>query len=266
LNKDTLYYNFNIENGKKCKYYVKNTKGNRMTEEKKRNIEFYDLHIHTEWSDGDDSVEDVIKTADEKGLRAIGICEHLSEIKPSIPFEEKELEIYLSEIKVSVKKHPNVKVFKGLEINTFPLENLEIDTNLLENFDFLLFEDVTKLMTLKKFSNWVKEYYTKQKSPIIGISHPNLGWPAQLAGKIVEFVSSANIFLEFNANYTSNYEGGRNTTIYENLKNSKVNFTIGSDSHSCSTIGNFNYAIEFLEGLGFSPIEDRLPELFKIKL
>ena len=235
-----------------------------MTEEKKRNIEFYDLHIHTEWSDGDDPVDIIIKTADEKGLRAIGICDHLSELKASVPFEEEGLQDYITEIKECAKNHPNVKVFIGLEIDTFPLENMNMD--LLKDFDYLLFEDVTKLMTLKKFSNWVKEYYSKKKSPIIGISHPNLGWPDQLATKIVEFISSANIFLEFNSNYTSNYEGGRNSSIYENLKNSKVNFTIGSDSHSYQTIGNFNYAIEFLEGLSFSPIEDRLPELFKIKL
>lgn len=241
-------------------------KGNRMTEEKKRNIEFYDLHIHTEWSDGDDPVEVVIQTAEEKGLKVIGICDHLSELKASVPFEEEGLKEYISDIKDSAKKFPSVKVFLGLEIDTFPLENMNMNVDLLKDFDFLLFEDVTKLMTLKKFSNWVKDYYSKNKSPIIGISHPNLGWPAQLAGKIVEFIESANVFIEFNANYTTNYEGGRNTTIYENLKNSKVKFTIGSDSHSFKTIGNFNYAIEFLEGLGFSPIENRLPELFKIKL
>ncbi len=237
-----------------------------MTEEQRRSIEFYDLHIHTEWSDGDDPVDVVIKTAEEKGLKVIGICDHLSELKASVPFEEEGLQDYIAEIKDSAKNYPNIKVFVGLEIDAFPLETINMNMDLLKDFDYLLFEDVMKLITLKNFSNWVKEHYSKNKSPIIGISHPNLGWPDQLVPKIVEFVETANIFLEFNANYTSNYEGGKNSSIYENLKNSKVKFTIGSDSHSFGTIGNFNYAIEFLEGLSFSPLEDRLPELFKIKL
>ena len=110
------------------------------------------------------------------------------------------------------------------------------------------------------------EFGEKNKKPIVGISHPMLRWPEPLVDKIVEFIANANVFIEFNANYTSNYAEAKNTSIYEKLKNLKnIKFTICSDSHSVSTIGNFNYAWEFLEGLGFSPLEERLPELFKIK-
>ena len=118
-----------------------------------------------------------------------------------------------------------------------------------------------------KFSKWAKEYQSKNNGkPIVGISHPTLRWPEPLVDKVIGFIANANVFIEFNANYTSNYEEARNTDFYEKLKNLKnIKFTICSDSHSISTIGNFNYAWEFLEGLGFGPLEERLPELFKIK-
>ncbi|NHI93483.1 MAG: PHP domain-containing protein [Candidatus Lokiarchaeota archaeon] len=231
-----------------------------------KNIELYDLHIHTEWSDGDDPVDTVIKTAEDKGLKVIGICDHLSEIKASVPFEPEGIQDYITEIRECAENYKKVQVFIGLEIDFFPIEEKGIDLKVLKDFDYLLFEDATKLQTLKKLSTWAKEYQNKNKNPLIGISHPNLRWPDPLMDKMLEFISDAHLFLEFNANYTSNYEEAKNTEIYEKLKNLKnIKFSICSDSHSISTIGNFNYAWEFLEGLGFGPLEDRLPELFKIK-
>ena len=37
---------------------------------------YVDLHIHTNWSDGSDFVEDCIKKAAEEGLKAIAITDH----------------------------------------------------------------------------------------------------------------------------------------------------------------------------------------------
>ena len=130
------------------------------------NIEYYDLHIHSEWSDGEDSIEEIIQTAEEKGLKVIGICDHLSEFKASIPYDEPNgVEDYFADVKECAERHKNIKVFVGLEIDVFPVDKLEMDINKLNYFDYLLFEDVTKLQTLKKFTTWAKEFQTKNKQP-----------------------------------------------------------------------------------------------------
>ncbi|MHA1404757.1 MAG: PHP domain-containing protein [Candidatus Helarchaeota archaeon] len=200
----------------------------------------YDFHIHSEWSDGDDSIIDIITATKEKGLEIIGINDHFSEIKASVPHEPEGLNDYLQDIHETAKEVAgDLIVLVGLEFDAIPPENL--DTKILERFDYILFEEFFPLPKIKKLCNWKKSL----KNPLVGISHTNFAWPQQIFPKILTMIEEAGIFLEFNANYTNNFESLLKLETDSYLAKSKVPLSIGSDSHSFKTIGSFEYALEF---------------------
>ena len=77
-----------------------------------------DYHIHTEWSDGTGSVEDVACQAAELGLPEIAVAEHCTPAPG--PGEDwwlrpEELGAYMDEVRAVAARHDDVRVLLGLE-------------------------------------------------------------------------------------------------------------------------------------------------------
>ncbi len=77
-----------------------------------------DYHIHTEWSDGRGSVEDVARRAAELGLPEIAVAEHVTPA-PGLGedwwLRPERLGEYLDEVHAVAARHDDVKVLLGLE-------------------------------------------------------------------------------------------------------------------------------------------------------
>ncbi len=208
----------------------------------------FDFHIHSEWSDGDNSIEEILQAAKDRNLSIIGINDHLSEIKASIPLESEAIRDYLLDIR-EISKEMGIQTLAGLEIDFFPIDQIEIE--LLNKFDYLIFENVQGLPRIKQICEFSKKF----KGPAIGLSHAELRYPEQIFREIIKLLEEHNIFIELNANYTQNYEASRD--LFPIIVESKVGLSIGSDSHSIKTIGLFNYAVEFLESYNVN-LEERI--------
>lgn len=215
----------------------------------------FDFHIHSDWSDGDNSIEEIMQAAKEKGLDIIGINDHISDIKASIPLDRDALKDYLLDIR-EFSKSVGIAAFAGLEVDIFPLD--ELDINLLNEFDYLIFENIRGLPKIKA----ICEFSKKLNGPLVGLAHADLKYPEELFRKIINLLEEHNIFIELNANYTENYEAVRD--LFSIISNSHVGISIGSDSHSIKTIGLFNYAVEFVESFNIK-IEERLVLLKKFQ-
>ena len=92
-----------------------------------------DLHIHTNNSDGSDSVIEILKNAEKLGLKVIAITDH----DTCKAYEELE--------KIDVSKYYSGKIIKGVELRCF--YNRRIIEILGYNID-------TKIM-----QNWLDEFY-----------------------------------------------------------------------------------------------------------
>ena len=213
----------------------------------------FDFHIHSEWSDGDDSLEDIMQAAKEKGLDVIAINDHISDIKASIPIEAEAIKDYLLDIR-EISKKVGIAALAGLEIDAIDLDQLDIE--ILNDFDYLLFENVMGLPKIKA----ICEFSKKINGPIVGLAHTELRYPEVLFSKIIKLLEDHKIFIELNANYTQTYEASRD--LFHLIAESKIGLSIGSDSHSLKTLGLFNYALEFLESFKIN-LDERLVLLKK---
>lgn len=97
------------------------------------NIYLQNLHTHTIYADGKNSLEEIVCIAIEKGFQSIGFSEHayMSYSKEfSMPLEKTE--VYKREIKFLKEKYSEyIKIYCGLEVDKYS----EVDKN---GFDYLI--------------------------------------------------------------------------------------------------------------------------------
>lgn len=95
-----------------------------------------DLHLHTDWSDGRNSIEEMVAGADERGYDYICITDHASGpgMVGGVGLSDDELEEQLAVIR-EVNDDAPLEVLAGVEANIAADGGISVDDALLEQFD-----------------------------------------------------------------------------------------------------------------------------------
>lgn len=93
-------------------------------------IQNFSLHTHTTFSDGKNSISEMVAQAKKLGWRAIGISDHLS-IHPTLTkgytyfssFKEalEPVKKHIAAIRQVGEENPEIKVYAGFEVDYFPI-------------------------------------------------------------------------------------------------------------------------------------------------
>ena len=93
-------------------------------------IQNFSLHTHTTFSDGTNSISEMVAQAKKLGWRAIGISDHLS-IHPTLTkgytyfssFKEalEPVKKHIAAIRQVGEENPEIKVYAGFEVDYFPI-------------------------------------------------------------------------------------------------------------------------------------------------
>lgn len=103
-----------------------------------------DLHVHTNYSDGSDTLLEVLKKANDIGLETLSITDHNS------------CDAYLELNNINVNNYYNGKIIYGVEITTaYKGETIEV---LGYDFDLDKMVDLLKKNTLKEEEKKIKEF------------------------------------------------------------------------------------------------------------
>ncbi|MFH0797927.1 MAG: DNA polymerase/3'-5' exonuclease PolX [Candidatus Woesearchaeota archaeon] len=97
-----------------------------------------DLHMHTNYSDGSDSVEDMIKAAKALGYEYIAITDHSRSETIAHGLKVDRLLEYNKDIKRIASKFKGIKVFTGSEVNILADGTLDYDDGTLKKLDFVI--------------------------------------------------------------------------------------------------------------------------------
>lgn len=96
-----------------------------------------DLHMHSNWSDGVDSIENMARSAKSIGHEYICITDHLGTLKIASSIASKDVDRYCKEID-SVSKKVGIPILKGVEIDIRSGGKLDITDKVLEKFDIVV--------------------------------------------------------------------------------------------------------------------------------
>ena len=97
-----------------------------------------DLHMHTIYSDGACSIEEMVKRAIELGYEYIAITDHSKRLSVANGLDEKRLLEQFDEIERLKKKYPQIKILKGAEVDILEDGSLDFSDEVLKRLDIVV--------------------------------------------------------------------------------------------------------------------------------
>lgn len=208
-----------------------------------------DLHCHTNWNGGVNSIEEMVKTAIEIKYQYLGITDHTKFLKIEHGLDEKELIQQKKEIdKINSKfriLNSNFFVLHGCEVNILNDGRVDIKDEVLKNLDYVIAGVHSSLKMNKK--QMTERIIKAMKNPYINIIvHPT----GRILDKRDEYeIDFEKIFraaketktiLEINSNPE---RLDLNDINIKRAKNEGVRMIINSDAHDKNQLYNMKFGI-----------------------
>jgi DNA polymerase (family 10) len=136
--------------------------------------------MHTRWTDGLNTVEQMARAAEQRGYRYIAITDHSKSTYVANGMNEKRLLQYLNEID-KVQGKVKIRVLKGSEVDILPDGSLDYGNSYLKKLDVVLaavhsrFKSSRQEMTkriLKAFENPYVNVFVHPTGRLIGQREP----------------------------------------------------------------------------------------------
>jgi DNA polymerase (family 10) len=97
-----------------------------------------DLHVHSKWSDGTSSIEEIAKAAQKWGYQYVAICDHSKSLKIAHGLDETRLLKQIEEIDHINEKLKGFQVLKGTEVDILMDGKIDHPDKLLSRLDFVV--------------------------------------------------------------------------------------------------------------------------------
>lgn len=164
-----------------------------------------DLHMHTTWSDGAQSVEEMVKFAVVKGYEYIAITDHSKFLRVANGLNETRLRKQRKEIERVRELYPEITILAGVEMDIRPDGQLDFDNEFLQEMDFVIGAihssfNQSEEETMQRLFNAMENPYVKL------IAHPTgrlvgrrEGYPVNM-DQLFKKAKETNTILELNAN------------------------------------------------------------------
>ena len=145
-----------------------------------------DLHTHSNWSDGRDSVEVMVRAAKQLGYEYVAITDHSQRAWSSRKLALDEVPQQRAEIESLRRKVPGIEILHGIEVDIMGDGSLDFDDDVLERFDIVLasLHDACEQDGPQLTDRSLKAIH----HPLVNvITHPANRSPARSSGFDVEF-------------------------------------------------------------------------------
>jgi DNA polymerase (family 10) len=95
-----------------------------------------DLHIHTNWSDGRDSLDEMVEGGIARGYSYVGISDHSPRLRMARGLDESRLRAQWEEIAAARERYPGISILRACEVDIVA-EGLDFEDEVLEELDFV---------------------------------------------------------------------------------------------------------------------------------
>ncbi len=195
-----------------------------------------DLHVHTNWSDGNSTVEEMAVRAQMYGWEYLAICDHSKSLGIAGGLDEEDLRKQIAEIELVNRKLEDITVLRGLECDIKADGSLDLPDRLLRDLDFVVasihsgFKATPEKMTERLVSALHNEYVSTIGHPTGRILQRRPGYTFDMA-KVFETAFEQGVMMEINT-YPDRLD--LNDVNCRAAMENGVTLSIGTDSHSPS--------------------------------
>jgi len=201
-----------------------------------------DLQMHTNFSDGNDTIEAMAKKAKELGYEYIAITDHVGNLSIANPLTEKRIDNYLKAIE---KAKTEIKIFKGCEVNIKPNGDLDLKNDILKKFDFVVasvhlsFKQEKDLMTKRILKAMDNKYVKVLGHPTGRLINARKGYELDLE-KLFKKSNETNVILEINAQPE---RLDLKDVDVKNAVENKCKLIISTDAHNTNSLNYMKFGI-----------------------
>lgn len=236
-------------------------------------------HVHSSWSDGKSSLEEIVKSAEEINIHELGISDHFI-ISPDGTYypwsmDKRALSEYVQNIKNLKSKIP---LRLGLEVDFFPETVSELKKILLKYpFDYLigsvhvvdgiLIDDNLQDLSIDQFDQLVKKYWQRvyemcESRTFDIVGHLDLfkkfGLKSNTSMPEIEkallSISKNKMAVEINTSgwFFPAKEQYPSTSILKKIKELDIPIIVNADAHAASNLTRgYDEAYQLLHQIGF---------------
>ena len=97
-----------------------------------------DFHIHSKWSDGTSSIEEIARAAQKKSYQYVAICDHSKSLKIAHGLDESRLLKQIEEIDRLNEKMKDFQILKGTEVDILSDGRLDLSEKVLKKLDLVI--------------------------------------------------------------------------------------------------------------------------------
>ncbi|QCI28895.1 DNA polymerase/3'-5' exonuclease PolX [Caminibacter pacificus] len=205
-----------------------------------------DLHIHSNYSDGANTIEEIAKKAIELGYEYIAITDHSKRLKVANGMDEKKILRQFEEIdRLNEKFKGKIYIFKGCEVDILEDGSLDYDEEILEKCEIVnaaihyKFDLPRELQTKRVIKAINNPFVTTISHPTGRILHKREEMSLDFELIFSEAVKNG-VFLEINSQPD---RLDLNDVLIKQAIEKGVKLVINSDAHNLKSLNFVKYGI-----------------------
>ncbi|WP_407269135.1 DNA polymerase/3'-5' exonuclease PolX [Radiobacillus sp. PE A8.2] len=230
-----------------------------------------DLHMHTTWSDGAQSVEEMVLAAIDKGYDYIAITDHSKFLRVANGLNEDRISQQREEIDRLNEKY-NIHIFSGIEMDILPDGSLDFEDTFLKEMDYVIgaihssFNQSQEQIMNRLFAALDNPYVNVIAHPTGRLIGRRDGYNVDVEA-LIERAKETNTVLELNAN------PNRFDLSWKWLKHAQelgVKIAVNTDAHNYRSLDFMNAGVGVARKGWLRPssvintwTKEQLQELFK---
>ncbi|TRM12899.1 DNA polymerase/3'-5' exonuclease PolX [Lentibacillus cibarius] len=204
-----------------------------------------DLHMHTTWSDGAQSLEEMVNYARSKQYNYIAITDHSKFLRVANGLNETRLRRQREEIAKLNEKYSDIHIFAGVEMDILPDGTLNFDDAFLQEMDFIIgaihsgFKQSQDKIMKRLFAALENPYVSLIAHPTGRLIGRRDGYDVDME-RLIERAAETNTALEINAN--PNRLDLSSERVHQ-AQEAGAKIAINTDAHDYSMFDHMQYGV-----------------------
>lgn len=205
-----------------------------------------DLHMHTVYSDGANSIREMVEAAREKNYSYIVITDHSKSLRVANGLSDERLLEQLEEIRAIDQEYDDIDVYSGTEMDILADGTLDYSDEILSQLDYVIAaihssfqqseEDIMHRLKAAMDNPYVR-HIAHPTGRLIGVRD---GYPVNME-ELFDYAEKTNTILEINANPQ------RLDLSSDAIANQNVMCTVNTDAHHTDHLDFMHYGVSTLQ-------------------
>ncbi|WP_391202366.1 DNA polymerase/3'-5' exonuclease PolX [Psychrobacillus sp. L4] len=208
-----------------------------------------DFHMHTTWSDGAHSIEEMVEACRAKGYSHMVITDHSDYLKVANGLSKDRLLRQIETIYELQAKYADIELFAGTEMDILPDGSLDFEDEVLQQLDFVIASIHSSFSQPQE--KIMERLYNAIKNPHVHmIAHPTGRIIEQRDGynpdvpTLIEWAKEHGKILELNANP---YRLDLKTDYLKLAKEASVPIAINTDAHHIDQLKYMDIGVRYAQ-------------------